>query len=178
MSLVQLLSQKKAGLLREWVSRVLETYPDEAARFLKGQKDPFANPVRHIVVESLEGLYDGLLGERGDDDVRTALDRIVRTRAVQDFTPSQATGFVFLLKAVVREGLSRAESEALAGELREFEDRLDGLALLAFDIYMSCRERLFELKVKEIRSGTAALLGRAKCPSAVFREREGGESPH
>jgi hypothetical protein len=37
----------------------------------------------------------------------------------------------------------------LVKELLEFEDRVDALSLFAFDIYIQCREKIFELKANE-----------------------------
>ena len=36
-----------------------------------------------------------------------------------------------------------------------------GLALLAFDIYSACREKLFEIRLGELRSSVALKIGRA-----------------
>jgi len=46
-------------------------------------------------------------------------------------------------------------------ELMEFESRIDGLALMAFNIYMQCRETLFDVRVNEIRSRVSRILERA-----------------
>ena len=34
----------------------------------------------------------------------------------------------------------------------KFESRIDKLAFLAFDIYMKCREKVYEIRVNEIKS--------------------------
>jgi hypothetical protein len=63
---------------------------------------------------------------------------------------------------VVREELeSDVENNKLSEELRSFETQLDNLALLAFDVYMKCRERIFDLRVNEIKTLTFRLLKRA-----------------
>ena len=90
------------------------------------------------------------------------LDPIVRIRAVQDFSPAEAVGFVFLLKRVVRQELggeirqNRAESQLL-----DFESQVDDLALKAFDLYMLCREQIYQLRAREIKNQTFTLLEQA-----------------
>ena len=37
-----------------------------------------------------------------------------------------------------------------------------GLVLLAFDVYVRCRENLFEIKIAEIKNNTRRLLERAQ----------------
>jgi hypothetical protein len=90
------------------------------------------------------------------------LDDFVRIRAVQQFSPSHAVGFVFLVKRAVREHLSQDLTNAeLWQELLVFESKVDNLALLSFDLYMQCREKLFEIRATEIRNRTSRIVDRA-----------------
>jgi hypothetical protein len=79
-----------------------------------------------------------------------ALDQIIRIRAIQNFSPSQAVAFVFFLKTVIREALEEdIKQSGIKEELLVIETRIDQLALLAFDQYMVCREKLYDLKANE-----------------------------
>jgi hypothetical protein len=91
------------------------------------------------------------------------LDRIIRIRAVQDFSPAQAISFIFFLKQVVRDELQSDihENRISTSELVAFDAKVDELALLAFNIYMQCRERLFEVRLNEFKNRTHRLLQRA-----------------
>jgi hypothetical protein len=82
------------------------------------------------------------------DRIATALDAIIRIRAVQDLTASQAVGFVFLLKPILLE-LQPERNPVLLDVL--LNDRIDRLALMAFDKYMQCREQLADIRVNEGR---------------------------
>jgi len=83
----------------------------------------------------------------------------VRIRAVQEFSPSAAVGFVYALRGILREELASAGLDA-AGHAA-VESGVDRLALAAFDAYMKCREKIFEIRVREIRESQllAARLG-------------------
>ena len=129
------------AILEQWVARTIESYPEEAVPFLTGNKDPFRNPVGHTLRESLALLWHELLGAMDRSAILSALDAIIRLRAVQNFTPSEAVRFVFELKPLAR-NIHLAGGESL-------EDRIDELALMAFDQYMKCREQLAELRAKE-----------------------------
>ena len=136
----RLLLQKKAAILERWRHLILDTYPADSSRFLKQEKDRFANPIGSIISEGTEALYTELIGGMNLDRLVACLDSIIRVRAVQDFSPSQATAFIFLLKKAVREELeSEIRENQIFQELLEFESRIDKLALLALDIYMKCR---------------------------------------
>ncbi len=131
-------------IVQRWVERTLASYPPETHPFLNGEQDPFRNPVGHTLRKNLATLVDELLGEMDKNRIAEALDALVRMRAVQNFSPTDALRFVFDLRAVMQES-SGAVPEPLLS-------RIDELALMAFDQYMSCREQIFELRVRELRS--------------------------
>lgn len=147
-------AERREAIVQRWVHLTLATYPADAVRFLREEPDPFANPVGSTIAEALAALFGELLAGLQPERVRPLLDRVIRLRAVQDFSPSQAVGFIFLLKPVLREELAKAGREApMAEELAELEAEIDRLGLLAFDLFMGCREQIFALRVKELRAG-------------------------
>jgi hypothetical protein len=96
------------------------------------------------------------------DKVYPFLDDIIRIKAVQDFSPSQAVSFIFLLKQVLRDTMKKEIREnSIAEELALLESRIDEMILLSFDIYVKCRERIYEIKADEVKRMTFRLLQRA-----------------
>ena len=82
------------------------------------------------------------------------LEEIIKIRAVQEFTPAKAVSFVFLLKDAIRAQLGDdAKDPRAREELRAIDTRVDQLALFAFDVYVMCREKVFSLRLNEIRKG-------------------------
>jgi hypothetical protein len=163
MELKDLLVQKKAAILKRWSDILLETYPPDAARFFEQEGDCFANPVGHTLLREMELLYGEVIGGLDAEKIASCLDRIIRIRAIQDFSPSQAVAFIYFLKKVIREELDREIREnRLDGELLKFDFRIDEIALIAFDIYMQCREKICEIRVEEVKNRVFSLLRRAK----------------
>lgn len=160
MDLGEFLLKERDAILDRWFHAVTETYAPETARTLTTESNEFANPVGHATRHGLEGVYGEFARKAEADSISPFLDRIIRIRAIQDFPPSQAVAFVFLLKHVVRSRLrDTGQAEAVSPEdLAAFDSRVDGLALLAFDIYMQCREKLFEVRVAEVKNRTHRLL--------------------
>jgi hypothetical protein len=126
------------------LEQTLASYPSQTARFLRDEKDRFRNPLGHTLKEGLATLLDQVTGEMDNAKIRPALESIVRLRAVQDFTPGQATGFVFALREILYENLE-------GGGPPSWQKRIDEIALLAFDLYMRCREEIYEIKARERR---------------------------
>ncbi len=150
MNLKNLLTRKKGNIVKKWFDRVLETYPVEVQRVFRQQNDRFSNPVGSTIFQSLEGLCDELSGHPDFEKVRSFLDGIIRIRAIQDFSPSQAVVFLPLLKGVLKEEIGEeVRQNRLYAEWLELESRIDEFLLLAFDIYMECREKVFQLKTAE-----------------------------
>ena len=149
MGLNEALAARREVVLERWFQAVLATYPAETARFLAGGADPFANPVGHTVREGLGRLYDRFVADVPVSELSAAIDGIVRIRAVQEFTPSAAVGFVYTLRKILREELAEAALDP-AGQAA-LENGVDRLALVAFDVYMQCREKIFEIRVREIK---------------------------
>jgi len=164
MELKNLLRAKKSTILKKWFDAVADTYPDNTSSFLKKQKAQFTNPVGYTLSEGLEGLFEALLKGVIPETVATFLDSIVRIRAIQEFSPSEAISFVFLLKKIVRQelGSEPLAQQRLRDELPAFDSSVDDLALYAFDLYMKCREKIYELKANEARKMTFRLLHQAK----------------
>ncbi len=162
MSLENLLSDKRSNIIKKWRAVIIETYPGDTQRFLRKEKDQFANPVGFVIGKEIESLYDELITGGEIEKISACLDSIIRVRAVQDFRPSDAVGFVLKLKKVIREELGgKAPMNGLSGEIRVLEDRIDYIALLAFDIYSRCRQEIYEIRVKEVKNHLGKLLKQA-----------------
>jgi len=160
-SLIEILAARKSVIIREWLARTLHTYPEHTSRFLSSTQDPFRNPVGHTLKEVLPAVLDELLGPLDVARLRPLLDRIVRLRAVQDFTPGQAVAFLFQLKAVLREVLKQeGRGDRDVEDVIGLEGRIDEMALLAFDLYVECRERMYEIREREARRRLGLLLKR------------------
>ena len=162
--LKQHLMEKKPAILKKWFDAVADTYPENTSGFLKKQKAQFTNPVGYTLAEGLDGLFEALLREMIPETVKTFLDGIIRIRAIQEFAPSEAVAFIFQLKKIVRQELGNEIllRPGMTEELAAFDSTIDDLALFAFDIYMKCREKIYELKAKEATNMTFRLLQQAR----------------
>lgn len=164
MNLRDLLIEKKAVVLEKWFNEIVETYPPDTAEVLKSKKGRFINPVGYTTKEEIGHLFEGLLNGVEAEEVSSSVDRIVRIRAVQDFSPSEAISFMFLLKKVIRSELEEnfASNPRIYQELLAFESQIDKFALFCFDIYMKCREKIYEIKADEVKRSVFTLLKKAK----------------
>jgi hypothetical protein len=160
-------------VLGRWIEGVIDDYPEETGKFLRTQSDRFANPVGASLREGLTELLDGVFCGVEPDELTSALDRVIRVRAVQEFSPSAAVGFLFDLKDLLREVMKGTDADT-AGSLDALDDRIERLGLHAFDVYMSCREQMWSIRMQEIRNQSLGILDRMQ----EWREKRAENPEH
>ncbi len=157
MTLAKLLLKNQDAIVGRWLEHALATYGRDAPAMFKRQKDPFANPVGHSLRVGTRGIFEALLrgmdlGKMDVEKVRQYLHEIVKIRAVQQLSASEAVGFVFHLKEAVRTELAEAVKDPrFCCELAQLERQIDRVALTAFDLFVQCREQVCELRLNEVK---------------------------
>lgn len=166
MNLIAHLVRHEDTIVGRWFDMVAETYPADTAGFLKNKKDPFANPVRKNTLAGMKTVVAELFGSMDHEIIRKDLDPAIRIRAVQQFSPSEAVGFVFFLKTIVRDLLYKKYPQLLTNPetlpaVLDLESKIDEIGLIAVDIYVGCREKIFDLKAKVERNTVYKAFSRA-----------------
>jgi hypothetical protein len=157
-------------ILDRWFDLIAGSYPQATSEFLAKQADRFRNPVGHAISQSIGSIYDQVVSAMNRDELLDALDGIIRIRAVQDFTPTEAVAFVFQLKAVIREVMEgQLQESGKWNDLADLDARIDRVVLLAFEKYTECRETLHEIRSK---GGAMRLRERASVESAAPEHKE------
>jgi hypothetical protein len=170
MSLQELLTENKLKIVSTWIDKVMSTYSPDGARFFKGQKDRFANPLGYSVEKGLESLFNDILAGGEIDGLPGELLQFVKLRAVQDMAPSTALAFLYELKDVVREVCGTEVLSSMAVEWARLDRVVDQVALLGFDVYVKDRELLNQVKIQEMKRGNNVMLeGGLRCPSSMMR---------
>jgi hypothetical protein len=148
-----LLKKNKAAILERWFHLILETYPANTATIMRKDRNQFTNPVGSTLSREIEVLFKNLCEGIWDEKCEASLDSIVKIRSVQDFSPSKAVGFIFLLKRAIGETLKNEIcKESVMDEWLKFQSRIDDLALQAFDAYMDCREKVCEIRINQAKA--------------------------
>ena len=175
------LEGKKETIVARWLDAALSMYVKDASDLFARQKNQFANPVGHSLREGTLAIFEALLDGTDAEKIRQHLGEIIRIRAVQEFSPSSALRFIFRLKEIVREEVADVvEDVEIVPDHLLFERRVDDVALAAFDVYVECREQLFEIRTSEMRRSVSWVVDklnkRDNAPELIGAERE-NESP-
>lgn len=168
MDLAEVLRKNRKKIVEQWVDYTLSTY--KSSRFFRQEGDNFANPIGGVTKGALSELFL-LLVENGDPETFVKpIEKIVRLRAIQDFSPSQAVSPFHAVKHITRDLLAKDDKQChLINELYDFEFAVDMAVLAAFDIYLDSRERLYRVRLEELHSGRNIYTD-SKCPSLLLRD--------
>jgi hypothetical protein len=162
MEIQKFLAENHHSICAQWTEAIIKTYPEEGAKFFSGSANQFANPVGHAFRSNVERIYKILVSGADVSECATDLDGILRIRAVQGFAPSVALCFLPALKEIVRREIEKSYPlETADAVLHELNVRIDRLTMIGFDLYMSCREILWQQKANQLYSRTHKLLEKA-----------------
>ena len=172
MSLIDLLTENKADIVEKWIDHVLNCYPADTARIFKRQRDKFANPVGYHVTNTLTQVYKALIGDEELSELQEVLEDLVKILAIQTAKPSDAASFIYMLKYVAAEECRKKGIDNFKlNDWLAFEAKVDAVAYAVFDLYMASRERLYQVRINELKSGNHILTDGA-CPSAAMRRNK------
>lgn len=161
MQIYRLLDAKKTLIVKKWFDQVMNGYAPDAAIFFKMQKDAFSNPVGTTTHTVLKELFDAILQQKNAESISAILDPLIKIRAVQNFSPSQAVGIILSLKRIIRDALKKEIEGISNNEIFILENEIDRAALLGFDIFMECREKIYSLRTNEERNKIYKAFARA-----------------
>ncbi len=170
-----IVSAHRADIVERWRAEVVGCYAPETVRFLRAERDPFANPVGATIQRVTDGVVAAIIAGDEPADVADLVEAVVRIRAVQDMAASEAVQFVLQLRTAVEQVLREAGvtlERAVADELHGWVDRL---ALLAFDRYASCRQQVYEIRIQQVRSRALERMERLQ---EWESSRDGGTKQH
>lgn len=150
--LYELLLKYRTPIVSKWIVKILDSYSSESSKFLNREKNQFSNPVGSIISSNAESIYDEIISNSDFEKIKLQFTDIIKIRAVQDFPPSEAVNFVFYLKDIIRNELKEELTlEKVFDQFVELEAVIDKTALVAFDLYMEAREKIFQIRMNEAR---------------------------
>jgi hypothetical protein len=171
MDLAEAFRNYEDKIVNQWVDYTLSSY--KSSTFFKKAPDKFSNPVGGNTRESLGRLFKLLTKNADPSEFVGPLDQIMRIRSIQEFSASEAVGPIHAVKHITRELLAKdSERKQFIADLYDFEFNVDLAVLAAFDLYSQCRERLYKVRIKEIKSGSIILTD-SKCPSNLLQKDKG-----
>ena len=138
----------------------------------KDNKDRFGNPVVYSIHNGLEIIFDEIIAESHTARLDEALEDIIKIKSLQAEKPSIAVDFLFHLKKIIKDELDDSIQDGFyPGEIEKLNIDIDNLILSAFDIFMKCREKIYDIKSKEIMMRSYKLLERANMVDPALRQK-------
>jgi hypothetical protein len=142
MDLKQLLKKKKGLFIEKWFQATINTYPAQSAKILGKDSNRFDNPIGAVTHETIEDVFTLIIEDFNQETLERTLDPLIRIRAVQSFSASEAVSFVFALKEIGEDIIDNSL-------IREFDKLVDRIALASFNKLSKCKEEIYLLKATE-----------------------------
>ncbi|MBF0541430.1 MAG: hypothetical protein HQK91_08285 [Nitrospirae bacterium] len=156
----------RESIVNEWTSKAWDQCFSRGNSGMSCSSMPGCNtdiPLKHIFVAGLERIFDELIDGKLPDIKHPMLNDVIAILAIQDSAPSKALSFYTMLTSLIK---NRFKKQLLEEEMNNqfivFIENINNAMGVSFDIYMNIRERLFNLKIKEIMASNSRLLKMAK----------------
>ncbi len=119
--------------------------------------DKFLNPVAFTIKASTKEIFPAIIGDDVEPDtIKFHLDEILKIQAIQQLSPAQALLPLITIKNHI---YAFTNNDAkLISEFKEMTDRLDTLLLMAFDIFTQEKEKIYRIRVNELKSAQSQVL--------------------
>ncbi|MCP4295716.1 MAG: hypothetical protein GY786_08935 [Proteobacteria bacterium] len=158
MEFLQKIQQEKPEILRDWYETVINSFPQKSRRIITLNEDRFANPMGYTLYEGMQQILETIVSRSSIVDLDEVLGKIIRVKAIQDKQPNDGLEFLFDLKNIIRQyGNAFSENFTENRALFEIEDLIDSIILKAHLIFVESREKISELKVREVEKKTHML---------------------
>lgn len=132
-------SRKRDKVVKWWVDRILSGYPIKPVIEVVEYVENSASKITDAILE----LYSGKSFE--ETRVEEPIDDLMRFLATdRNLSPGDSIKLLMELRDVIADELSLEGEERL-----KFNLGVEKLILKAFDAYMACREKIFELRLRE-----------------------------
>ncbi len=151
--------EQKSKIFEKWYQDIVRTYPQDSKFLLYDTTKQFTNPLAYNLHSESKAIFEAIFEDRYLELIEKPLINIIKIRAVQDFSSSEAVGFIIGLKKAFRYVLNSGDLN-YTSFLSDIDERVDAIMLKAFDIFMQMRERIYEIKANEIRNRTFRIIER------------------
>ncbi len=126
----------KEKTVKAWVDKILAGYPVKPVLEVVDYIEDAASRIVDAVL---------MLHEGGKVDIDEALDDLMRFLATdRNLSPGESVKLISELREMIANELNLRGEERL-----KFNLKVEELMFRAFDAYMACREKIFELRLKE-----------------------------
>lgn len=161
MEILNFLKDNSSEIIAKWQQAIIDTYPQGAGKFLSVSKSQFGNPIGYSLQNDLPKIYAELCGDMNTDVLTTAIEAIIKIRAVQEFSVAEAVGFINLLKSIIliEANTYFSDKEFLESYLK-FDKKIEVANGIAFEKYLEMKMKLSEIKINEIKNRNQRMVER------------------
>ena len=150
----------KRNILDEWYKCMVSSlYNNDETNYIMNEKDSFINPSAFILKNVLADIFGYLFEKTELDKINGSLEKFTKLLALKGTDTEKILGPLFLLKSKI---VANVESLYLSdkgySEITKILSCFDRVILKIFDFYLKAREKIYEIRVNEVKRLTFSLL--------------------
>ncbi|GLX83402.1 STAS domain-containing protein [Thalassotalea eurytherma] len=130
-----LVHKNKENIINHWVTAVTSNSSIDKTREFDD-----CSTILELVLQSIEHDYNNISASQSYSLLEKELHSFASFRALNNFTPTQTANYLLEFKRTIYTFVSDSAREALAEEFIDFNNLIDDLAVLTFQIYTDARE--------------------------------------
>lgn len=177
MDIIKFLNDKRNDIIEKWQNAIIDTYPQPAGKFLHGNKNQFANPIGFTVNKELPNIFQQLITDMNADVLKKSISDIIRIRAVQQFTPNEATSFILLLKTIIKNEIFQfINDKEMIESYFKLEGNIDKMMAIAYESYLDMRMIMADIKLDEVKRRNQKMMERLSKKYQIFEDVSEDES--
>lgn len=150
----------KSNILDEWYKCMVSSlYNSDETNYIMNEKDSFINPSGFILRAALTDIFEYLFEEKELDKIDVSLEKFTKLLALKGNDAEQILAPLFLLKSKIITIIeSLYSSDKGYNEISKTLSRFDSIILRVFNFYLKAREKIYEIRVNEVKRLTFSLL--------------------
>jgi hypothetical protein len=170
---------KRTKIIDEWYDIMVSSLFNGETNYILHEKDHFINPSGIILREALSDIFAFFFEKVNIDDISVSLEKFIKLLAVNKNGVENVLGTFFTLRdKIIENWRSLSFSNNVNEELSTIQSYFDKLILRVFTFYLTAREKIYEIRVNEIKRLTFSLLRNKGLIEKIPEFSEGNLKPH
>jgi rsbT co-antagonist protein RsbR len=148
-TICSLIETQKTQIIDDWVNAITDSSTDNNSR----EATDCALLLEHVY-QCISSEHEDIKTLEEYRSLEAELTSFASYRAINNFTPTQTANYLLELKKTVYKLLSLSAPDTLQAEFIPFNEFIDGLAVLTFQIYSDAREEVISSQAHALEHDT------------------------
>jgi rsbT co-antagonist protein RsbR len=144
-----LIETKKSQIIDDWVDAITESFAEN-----RNREAADCSALLENIYQCINNEHEDVKTLKEFSNLEAELTSFASYRAINNFTPTQTANYLLELKKTVYKLLSLSAPDTLQNEFIPFNNFIDDIAVLTFQIYSDAREEVISSQAHALEHDT------------------------